>query len=267
MNLTKKIRRYLLQRTMRRRKIPLKIWHMAIAKMPMMQRYNRDEKVRIRLVASEFLMRKSIVAIKGLTLTDEMRVTIAAQAAILLFGLENAEEDISLDWVHNWLQITIYPSAFYSGRDAVFNAQGTLVSLPGFESGETQYQSGIIIDWQDDAPHPLRKRANQVLLHEMAHKLDMLDGSTNGHPPLHSNMSDQEWYEVFSDAYNDLNHQLQQGHKPQINPYAGTNPAEFFAVSTEYFFEVPKVLNQAFPKVYHQLMIFYRQDPLSRELS
>lgn len=262
-----KIRRYLFQRVMRQHKIPLKLWHQTLAEMPLAQAFSGREKLRLRLLASTFLTLKTITPVKGFVLTDEMRVVIAIQAAILLFGLEKPEADSDLDWLRNWQEIIVYPAAFYNGRSTVFSAKGLLASRSAIESGETQYQGGIIVAWSDDQPHPLRKQANQVLMHEMAHKLDMLDGSSNGHPPLHSNMSDQVWCEVFSDAYNDLNHQLQQGHKPKLNPYAATNPAEFFAVSTEYFFEAPEVLSQTFPSVYHQLTLFYRQNPLLRESS
>ncbi len=264
MSFTTRIQRFLLQRSLRKNKIPLKLWHKTIVQMPLMLRYQGREKMRLRLLASEVLMQKKLIPVQGFKLTDEMRVVIASQVAILLFGLEEPETDPSLSWIRNWNQILVYPAAFHNGRETVFNTQGLLQSWAGFESGETHYQGGIIIDWSDDQPHPLRKQANQVLLHEMAHKLDMLDGDTNGHPPLHSNMSHQAWYEAFEAAYEDLNERLQQGNLIAFNPYGATNPAEFFAVSTEYFFEAPQVLNRLFPKVYQQLKLFYRQDPLLR---
>ncbi len=255
-----KINRFLLQRTVRKSKIPLKIWHQSIAQMPLMQRYTNRQKMQLRLLAGQVLNQKSIQPVNGFYLNDIMRITIATQAAILLFGFENPEQDSGLTWIRNWQRILVYPTAFHNGRQTTFNIQGVMDSWEGFESGETHYQGGIIINWQDDQPHPLRKHANQVLLHEMAHKLDMLDGDTNGHPPLHSNMSQQVWFDVFSQAFEQLNAQLNHGIKTTINPYAATNPAEFFAVTTEYFFEAPRVLKRAFPNVYHQLALFYRQD-------
>jgi len=232
-----------------------------------MQRYNRQEKIRLRLLASDFLVRKSITPVKGFILTDEISVIIAIQAAILLLGLENPEEDASLDWLHNWQQLIVYPTPFYNPRKSTFNPQGILISQPAIEAGEAHYQGGIIIDWQDDQPHPLRKQANQVLMHEMAHKLDMLDGVANGHPPLHANMSNEAWFQAFNEAYTYLNSQVLQGHKTLFNPYGASSPAEFFAVSTEYFFETPLTLNKIFPNVYHQLVLFYRQNPLLKDES
>ncbi|WP_026329743.1 M90 family metallopeptidase [Thiomicrorhabdus arctica] len=264
MRVTTRIRRFIVQRRLRKDKIPLKLWHRSCAQMPLLSRYSGREKMQLRLLASQVLWDKRIIPVKDFELTDEMRVMIAAQVALMLFGLAEPETEPNLSWIHNWNQILVYPAPFHNGRDTVFNALGQIQSLAGFESGETHYQGGIIIDWEDDQPHPLRKHANQVLLHEMAHKLDMLDGDTNGHPPLHSNMSHQAWYEAFETAFDTLNRQLQHGKFTAFNPYAATNPAEFFAVSTEYFFESPNVLNRLFPKVYQQLTLFYRQDPLIR---
>jgi len=260
MNFSTRIKRFLLQRTVRKSKIPLTLWHQSIAQMPLMQRYTNSQKMHLRLLAGQILNQKNIQPVNGFYLSDAMRITMATQAAILLFGFENPEQDAGLAWIRNWQHILVYPTPFHNGRQTTFNIQGVMDSWGGFESGETQYQGGLIINWQDDQPHPLRKHANQVLMHEMAHKLDMLDGDTNGHPPLHSNMNQQTWFDVFSHAFKRLNTQLEQGIKTTINPYAATDPAEFFAVTTEYFFEDPQILKHAFPDVYQQLAQFYRQD-------
>jgi len=246
-------------------KIPLKLWHQVTAKMPMMQRYTTEERARLRILASDILYRKTISPARGMRLTDEIRVTLCAQAAILIFGLEDPEEDPSLEWFRNWHEIVVYPTPFRNTKKEVFNAEGWLVSWAGIETGETQYQGPVIIDWSNDKPHPLRSHANQVLMHELAHKLDMLDGSINGHPPLHRGMSEKDWYEAFEPAYETLKSAARNGRHTAINPYAATNPAEFFAVTTEYFFEAPARLHQVYPKVYRQLSHFYRQDPLQRE--
>ncbi|WEJ63606.1 M90 family metallopeptidase [Thiomicrorhabdus lithotrophica] len=263
MSLMTKIKRYALLRHLRKSKIPLGLWHKTIAKMPLMQRYNSSERMQIRLLAGEILRCKAIVPVQGMRLTDEIRIMIATQAAILIFGFESSDDTFSLDWLRNWNQIIVYPTAFRNGRENLLSTDGFLVSWAGVESGETQYQGGIIIDWQDSQPHPLHAHANQVLMHEMAHKLDMLDGYTNGHPPLHANMNEKAWFEAFEEAFEDLNQQIDRGKVTIINPYAASNPAEFFAVATEYFFEAPKRLHRAYPKVYQQLLLFYRQNPIS----
>lgn len=262
-NLVKKVRHFVLLHRLKQSKIPLKLWHKTIAKMPLMQRYRSSERMKIRLLAGEVLRVKAIIPVQGMVLTDEIRIMLATQVAIMVFGLESSEDELSLDWLRNWNQIVVYPTPFRNGRENLLSVDGFLVSWAGVESGETQYQGGIIIDWQDDEPHPLHRHANQVLMHEMAHKLDMLDGRINGHPTLHAYMNEKVWFEAFEAAYEHLNKQLELGKKAAINPYAATNAAEFFAVMTEYFFEAPQVLNRNYPKVYQQLVLFYQQDPLS----
>jgi len=104
------------------------------------------------------------------------------------------------------------------------------------------------------------------VIHELAHKLDMLNGDANGLPPLHSGMHVEEWASAMQQAYDDLNRQLDANPDSEtaIDPYAAENPAEFFAVTSEYFFSAPDLLHQAYPQVYRQLSLFYRQDPLAR---
>lgn len=108
--------------------------------------------------------------------------------------------------------------------------------------------------------------ASNLVIHELAHKLDMLNGAANGMPPLHPGMSVSDWSHAMQQAYDHLNHYLDH-HNPDhapIDPYAGENPAEFFAVISEYFFTAPDLLHHAYAQVYQQLCLFYRQDPLAR---
>ena len=102
-----------------------------------------------------------------------------------------------------------------------------------------------------------------MVIHEIAHKLDMLNGSCNGYPPLHHEMSVTLWTEVWTKAFNDLQLELEQQQYSVINPYAATDPAEFFAVLSEYFFTAPALLAHRFTEVYQQLKLYYRQDPLA----
>ena len=105
-----------------------------------------------------------------------------------------------------------------------------------------------------------------LVIHELAHKLDMLNGDANGLPPLHHDMRVREWASVMQGAYDDLNRQLDANPdaETEIDPYAAENPAEFFAVTSEYFFSAPDLLVNSYPQVYAQLSRFYRQDPLAR---
>jgi Mlc titration factor MtfA (ptsG expression regulator) len=104
------------------------------------------------------------------------------------------------------------------------------------------------------------------VIHEFAHKLDMLNGDANGFPPLHKGMSRADWSRAFSAAFDDLVRRVEAGEETEIDPYAAESPAEFFAVISEAFFEIPDLLRTVYPEVYRQLSLFYRQDPASREL-
>jgi Mlc titration factor MtfA (ptsG expression regulator) len=110
--------------------------------------------------------------------------------------------------------------------------------------------------------------AYNLVIHELAHKLDMLNGDANGLPPLHPGMHVEDWAAAMQQAYDDLNRQLDANPDAEtaIDPYAAENPAEFFAVTSEYFFSAPDLLEQAYPQVYRQLTLFYRQNPLERLL-
>jgi len=103
-----------------------------------------------------------------------------------------------------------------------------------------------------------------VVIHEFAHKLDMLNGAPDGFPPLHSEMDRVAWTQAFSGAFDDFGAKVESGQETLIDPYAAESPAEFFAVMSEAFFEVPHTLRSEYPEVYRQLAAFFRQDPATR---
>lgn len=130
-------------------------------------------------------------------------------------------------------------------------------------SGEAWEQGPVILSWADvEAGH--QRDGFNVVIHELAHKLDMLDGSANGHPPLHAGMSDSRWARVFTNAYRDMVRRVDGGEDTTLDPYATESPAEFFAVVSEAFFELPRLLADEYPDVYGHLRDFYRQDPIRR---
>ena len=115
-----------------------------------------------------------------------------------------------------------------------------------------------MLSWEDVAASG-RLEGYNVVIHEMAHKLDMLNGDANGFPPLHADMDSATWYRVFSEAFEDLDARVEAGEETEIDEYAAEEPGEFFAVTSEYFFEAPDVLGECYPKVYAELRAFYRQ--------
>jgi Mlc titration factor MtfA (ptsG expression regulator) len=129
--------------------------------------------------------------------------------------------------------------------------------------GEAWDLGPLILSWADVEASGLGDGYN-VAIHEIAHKLDLLNGEVDGFPPLHRGMSRKAWVEAFTLAFNDLQRRVDSGEDTAIDPYAAEEPGEFFAVLSEYFFELPELVEAEYPAVYRQLAAFYRQDPLAR---
>jgi len=263
--LPSRVRRALLSRHLRRRRIPARIWLRVEQTDPLLSRFDRAQRLKLRMLASRVIWRTHFFAARGLVLTELIKARLATRIAIVIFGLEDPEQNASLAWLRNWRELIVYPSAFRPHRKSVAPLGGSPLGLvmqtDPVELGETSYQGPLVIMWQDAKPRALHGMPTQVLIHELAHKLDMLDGYSNGHPPLHASMDHQVWHDTFEAAYRDLKHRVEAGHKHEVNAYAATSPAEFFAVCSEYFFESPEQLQSVYPEVYRQLSLFYKQQP------
>jgi MtfA peptidase len=266
LSLPSRVRRGLLSRHLRRRRIPARIWLRVEKADPLLARFGPRERLKLRILASGIVWRTHFFAAQGLLLTNIMKASLATRIAVVIYGLEDPEQNSSLDWLRNWRELIVYPSAFKPHRQSVSRLGGSPLGLvmhnDPVELGETSYQGALIINWQDANPRALHRMPAQVLIHELAHKLDMLDGYSNGHPPLHASMDHQMWHDTLETAYLHLKHRVATGHKPGINPYAATTPAEFFAVCSEYFFIAPEQLHAIYPDVYKQLSLFYKQQPM-----
>lgn len=249
-----RLQRWRQQRLLRKHRIPLHTWEQALAPVTVLRRLNHQERHRLRERVTEFLRDKTLNGAQGLYISEEMRVQIAAQACLLILNLD-------LDYYDGWHEIIVYPDAFVTEHEE-YDEAGVLHRTPHALDGESWQQGPVILSWRDAHPgaHPHGPGSN-VILHEFAHKLDMLNGAANGMPPLHSDMSRPAWTAAFTAAFNDLNRQLAHHRHTTIDPYAAESPAEFFAVLTEYFFEQPQHLHRVYPEVYNQLKQFYRQDP------
>lgn len=244
-----------MQHVLFRSRIPYPLWHKAVEAAPVLAHLDRRELHRLRKLASLFLNEKSITGAGGQDVDDFMRVYIAAQACLLILNLD-------LDDFKGWSEVIVYPDTFVIQRPE-YDANGLVHETRRALAGEAWQRGPVILSWSDARPgsHP-HGPASNVILHEFSHKLDMLNGSANGMPPLHSNMVREEWTAALSQAYENLRHQVERHHHTAIDPYAAENPAEFFAVLTEVFFMQPAVLHRQYPKVYREMSLFYRQDPL-----
>ncbi len=237
--------------------IPLKLWEAMLHKINIFQGLSAVERAHLRELATLFLQRKTLNGVQGLTLTTEMAVAVAAQACLPILKL-------GLDYFDGWVEVVIYPAAFRVEREHV-DPSGIVSREEQVLSGEAWSQGMVILAWEEIATDLAQTRSGRnVVIHELAHKLDMLNGSANGMPPLHHGMERQRWTGALGQAFDRLSQDLAHQRHPVINPYAATAPAEFFAVVSEYFFTGPHTLRHHYPAVYDQLALYYRQDPASR---
>ena len=251
-----RVRRWWRQHLLRRARIPAQQWQRCVAQLPALSHLSRRDLLRLRELASLFLHEKTFVGAGGLQVDDTMRVLIAAQACLLILNL-------GLDYYDGWYEVIVYPDTFVVEHREQDMA-GVLHETRRELGGEAWGRGPLILSWADAqpgaSPHGV---GSNVILHEFAHKLDMLNGSANGMPPLHSDMVREEWTRALSQAYDNFYAEVERRHHTAIDPYAAESPAEFFAVSSEVFFEAPQRLYQLYPAVYRQLSLFYRQDPLT----
>lgn len=247
------IRRWRTRRLLARRPIAETLWWHALRRCAPAQRLGASDQAALRVLVTQFLQRKSLEPVAGLVLRDADRVLIALHACLPILHL-------GLDWYDGWHSVIVYPEAFVPDRQHTDAAGVVHRSRPAL-AGEAWGRGPVIVSLADalDA-HPASGR--NVIVHEMAHKLDMQNGEANGFPPLHKRMDPRAWTAIFSRAWDDLHARRQRGEELPMDAYALENPAEFFAVASEQFFETPAWLRQHLPDVYAQLALFYRQTPL-----
>jgi len=245
--------RYILHR----HAIPHDLWAEATEKLVVLQGMTAVERAHLRELTTLFLHNKQFVGVQELQLTDAMCLLIAAQACLPALGL-------GIGCLSGWTEIIVYPSAFRINRDERDSA-GIVHHQEQALIGESWSRGPLILSW-DDVEEDIQGKqpGRNVVIHEIAHKLDVLNGPADGFPPLHHGMAIMAWSTSLSTAYESLVRQVEHHHHIGINPYATTNPAEFFAVISEYFFCTPEILYTHFADVYRQLQLYYRQNPLLR---
>lgn len=243
------------KRTLRKHGIDAGIWEKALSQLPVLDGFNAQERMRLWELASLFLHEKSLEPVQGLELNDAMRIDLAAQAVLPILNL-------GIDWYDGWTSVVLYPDQFATRHEWV-DESGLVHSRREVRAGEAWQRGPVVLSWADVAASGKCEGYNTVI-HELAHKLDYSSGSVNGCPALHDGMRVRDWRKAFEPAYEDLCRRVDAGENTQIDPYGTEAPAEFFAVTSEYFFEMPDVLKHTYPAVYEQLKQFYRQDPAER---
>ncbi|CAG1009747.1 MtfA peptidase [Myxococcaceae bacterium] len=230
-------------------------WREVLADHPILAGLAEEEEGRLRELAVLFLHEKIYEPVQGLGLTEPMRLVIAVQCCLPVMNLGQ-------DWLDGWRTVIAYPGAFVRKREQ-FDSSGVMHEWEEAVSGEAWKLGPLILSWADVEASGWGDGYN-VAIHEIAHKLDLLNGEVDGFPPLHRGMSAKAWNQAFSAAFDDFNRRLDAGAATEIDPYAAEAPGEFFAVLSEYFFELPGLVFAEYPEVYRQLAAFYRQDPLAR---
>ena len=224
-------------------------------RLPFFSALSPRERASLQQLIKQFIADKDFYGCRGLVVTDEIRVTIAAEACLLLLNRGGP--------VYPRLSsVLVYPTGFLVDRDE-HQPDGTVASGEHSLLGESWSNGKVILSWDD-----VEKGAadftdgHNVVLHEFAHQLDAESGSTNGAPPLRRN-SYKAWANIFSESFEDLRASSLRGHQSVMDQYGAKNPAEFFAVATETFFERPDQLYDMYPDLYDELKNYYQIDPRS----
>lgn len=224
---------------------------------PLVRRLPADLQLQLKKHMQVFIAEKSFIGCAGLKVTEEMRVVIAAQACLLLLNRPT-------DYFGQVRQILLYPGAFLVNRSTT-DSTGVLQENRMALAGESWSQGQIILSWQDTLEGAaVADDGRNVVIHEFAHQLDQENGMPRGAPPraIGDTAHDpQRWAQVFQQAYEHLQGQAFMGEQGLLHHYGAQDPAEFFAVVSEVFFEQGGALSQQYPALYEELRGYYQVDP------
>ena len=229
------------------------LWRATRAALPWLTALDDERATRLASLAAHFLHRKTITPVSGLHLDDQQRCMLAALCCLPLL-------EFGVAGLRGWSQLIVYPDAFRVTRSHV-DAAGVLHEGQDELIGESWEAGPVILSWADVAADIDDPRAGFcVAVHEIAHKLDALDGLLDGTPPLPTPWR-REWVRDFQHAYDAMVADVEAGFPTAIDGYAAEMPEEFFAVASEYHFSDPRTLRAAMPKVAAHLQRLYGDSP------
>jgi Mlc titration factor MtfA (ptsG expression regulator) len=231
-------------RVLRKHRIDDALWQQATSRLRFIPQTSK-----MRELSLLFLAEKQFVGARELEVTDAMRLSIAAQACLPVL-------ELGLDWYAGFTGIVVYPGDFRVRRSEI-DEHGVVHEWDDELAGEAMPGGPVVLSWDAAANDPQMN----VVIHEFAHKLDMLSGAADGVPPLHVGMSRAAWLKSFEDAYEGFCDAVERERETWLDPYAAEHPSEFFAVISEAFFKDPAETRRRYPAVFDQLRLFYRQDP------
>jgi MtfA peptidase len=223
--------------------------------LPVFSRLSQVDRTELLGHTQIFLAEKHFEGAGGLELTDEIRVTIAGQACLLLLHRET-------DYYPELISIIVYPSGYTAHEDRPIG--GGIWEEGGEDRlGHTAKHLGALVLAWDAVRHGASEPTDgeNLVLHEFAHQLDFENQVSDGTPSLDTRGDYLAWARVMSAEFNALRNASDAGLPTLLDQYGSTNPAEFFAVITEAFFERPRALKKKHPALFAQLQRFYKQDP------
>jgi Mlc titration factor MtfA (ptsG expression regulator) len=223
---------------------------------PLYRRLSSGDQEELCAHLQVLLAEKRFEGAAGFEMTDDARLAIGAQACLLLLHR-------GTDYFPTLNSVIVYP-AEYVARLRDQDENGVVWEDDEERAGESWAQGSLVLSWRDvldDRGDP--DTDLNVVLHEFAHQLDAERGDMNGQPPIADPELRRDWCEVMLSAFEDLARQVDAGRNTALDPYGAEHPSEFFAVTTETFFQQPRRLQAVYPKVYAVLARYFEQDPLN----
>lgn len=232
------------------------LWNAIIENnLPIYSSLSPAERRRLQGHIQVFLAEKQFIGCGGLQVTEEMKLIVAAVACLLLLN-ERGE------YFPKLRSILIYPSTYFV-NETIATGNYVVEEKRVARLGESWSKDQLVLSWEQVKQDTCNWRdGHNVVLHEFAHQLDQADGKAEGVPILPQNSDYAIWAQVMTAEYQQICDDVQRNVKTVINSYGATNPAEFFAVATETFFEKPQQLLKNHPALYDLLQGYYQLDPV-----
>lgn len=225
-------------------------------RVPYLRRLPAPLQLRLKQQIQVFLAEKTFIGCDGLEITDEMRVTIAAQACLLILAR-------SRGYYPKLRQILVYPGSFVVRHERI-DGSGVTHQTRQILSGESWEHGQIVLSWQDTLADAATPGGGQnLVIHEFAHQLDQETGFANGAPVLAQRSHYARWSRVLGAEFKQLRAAASERQETLFDDYGASDPAEFFAVISEVFFEQPERMAHEHPSLYQELTTCYGLDPLS----
>jgi Mlc titration factor MtfA (ptsG expression regulator) len=247
------LREWRRKRVLRSARLDQALWAQVASKLSFLRGLSEEETKRLEQLVVLFLSEKEMHGAHGLRLTDEVRLSIAAQACLPILNL-------GLDVYNSWVGVVVYPGEFRVRKEEM-DEDGIVHTFDEELAGEAWPGGPVILSWEDVG---LAERGYNVVIHEFAHKIHMDGGGDEDFPAARSGMDPARWRKILEEAYERFCGEVDAGRRTFIDDYASEHPAEFFAVMSEAFFTESAVLARDWPELYAQLALFYRQDPAGR---